>query len=84
MHSLVRHGMVFHAILEKLLVGTLKLKKILPFNFFPLRLKELPTLHNFPNITVLQLQPEVFVSPEPVLPQCIMGMVAAMLSVSKV
>ena len=36
-------------------VGTLKLKKILRFNFVPLRLKELPTFnystfHNFPKL----------------------------------
>ena len=31
-------------------VSTLKLKKILPFTFVPLRLKELPTFHNFPKL----------------------------------
>ena len=31
-------------------VSTLNLKKILPFTFVPLRLKELPTFHNFPKL----------------------------------
>ena len=72
MHSLVRHGMVFYAIPET--------KKDFTFYFRSFTIERTAYFPQFSKITVLQLQPEVFVSPEPVLPQCIMGKVAAMLS----
>lgn len=77
-------GWYFTQSQKKLLCKYFESKKDFTFYFRSFTIERTAYFPQFSKITVLQLQPEVFVSPEPVLPQCIMGKVAAMLSVSKV